>query len=319
MRSKESKFGIGIALLSIVIIGITLLAYHFDKLLNLDYFINPFYYDFKTDVLGHFGDFIGGFLGTVLTAIATFFIYKTYISQKEELENQRKLIKQQQFENTFFNMLNVHNELKKGLTTIKYSFDNAYISGKEHYVHKEKIQGLETLEEVNNHFKSYFNKITQRKKSFVETLNNSENKFKVRDFRLDEEILKFEEIKLQNSEKAVIHFVYKKVFNEFQDEISHYCRNVYTILKFIRKNEETSRNVSEMNFKDYANIFQSQLNVNEQFLLFYNFIYFNYEEKGIYSTINLVNHYKFLENLGHGNLLDDELHNRCKFYNFEIK
>lgn len=93
-----------------------------DKLINFNYLTNSEEYIFHTDKLGHFGDFIGGFLGTILTGVATYFVYKTYVSQKDELEKQkeelilnRQLIAQQQFESTFFNMLSVHRELKNSL------------------------------------------------------------------------------------------------------------------------------------------------------------------------------------------------------------
>lgn len=315
-----------IFILSLLIIVLTFLSY----ILNDSFGIGQ-KYELNTDKLGHFGDFVGGFLGTILTIIATIYIYQTFnaqkksiqiqetqlINQKEELESQRQLIAQQQFESTFFNMLNVHNELKKELISTKFILENAYVSGSEYFVNKEKVKGIEAIEEVNNHFISYYYKITNRKNFIYDIL--PDNKFKVRDFKLESDLKEFEKIKLKDSEIAVINFIYGKIFDKFQDEISHYCRNVYTILKFIRKNEEDLGKNTKMIFRDYADIFQSQLNINEQFLLFYNFIYFNDEEKGIYSTINLVNHYKFLENLGHKNLFDNNLHNNNKFYNFEIK
>ncbi len=64
-------------------------------------------------IYGVFGDFVGGVLGTILTAITLVFVYLTYNSQKKEFELQRKIIAQQQFETTFFNLLNIHINLKK--------------------------------------------------------------------------------------------------------------------------------------------------------------------------------------------------------------
>ena len=49
----------------------------------------------------------------------------------------------------------------------------------------------------------------------------------------------------------------------------------------------------------------------------YYFIHFNKEtENEIFWTINLVNHFKFLENIGIGNLL---IKKHELFYDFEIK
>ncbi len=53
-----------------------------------------------------------------------------------------------------------------------------------------------------------------------------------------------------------------------------------------------------MKKEEKKNILQSQLNNDEQFLLFYNFIAFDDNDKKEFSTINLCNHYQFLENLG---------------------
>lgn len=50
---------------------------------------------------GTYGDFIGGVLGTIFSIIAVLLIYKTYISQKKELELSRTLFSNQNFENTF--------------------------------------------------------------------------------------------------------------------------------------------------------------------------------------------------------------------------
>lgn len=187
-------------------------------------------------------------------------------------------------------------------------------------IEKEKLVGIEVLEEVNNHFISYFYKITKRKINLTEIFND--NKFSIRDFKLEQDIREYnKQIENDYSEKNILNYIYRKIFKKFQDEISHYCRNVYHILKFIRESEENQQNLNKKSsFRKYADIFQSQLNVNEQFLLFYNFINFNENDNEEYlNPINIVNHYNFLENLGRNNLLDKELHNNKKFYTFDIK
>ena len=97
--------------------------------------------------------------------------------------------------------------------------------------------------------------------------------------------------------------------------MSHYFRNIYHILKFITENEIQNK----LDYQKYADILQSQLNDDELFLLFYNFIVFEDESKKEFSTINICNNYHFLENLGHENLLNNDLHNNKKFYNVDVK
>lgn len=97
--------------ISVVIILATTYAYYFNGyvLKNTDEYL------LDTEKLGQFGDFIGGFLGAVLTIVATIFVYNTYISQRTELKEQRNLIASQQFETRFFNMLNLHRSIKDQL------------------------------------------------------------------------------------------------------------------------------------------------------------------------------------------------------------
>lgn len=64
------------------------------------------------------GEFIGGIFGTIIAGIACFYVYKTYISQKEELEKTIGTAKTQQFETTFFNLIRIHKEC---LDAIQYN------------------------------------------------------------------------------------------------------------------------------------------------------------------------------------------------------
>lgn len=66
--------------------------------------------DIDNEYLSAFGDFIGGFIGTLIGLVTIFLVYKTYKSQKEELELSRKLIQKQNFESTFFGLLNLIRE-----------------------------------------------------------------------------------------------------------------------------------------------------------------------------------------------------------------
>lgn len=293
MKLKEKIIIAIISALSIVIIGFTLYAYWKNDFLNFTYFLG-------TDKLGHFGDFIGGFLGTILTGIATFLVYRTYVFQKQELEVQSKLIAQQQFENTFFNMLNVHRELKKNLSSEEISKFGDFIQNRELY------DGLTTINYINTIYTKNYKDLKNSNHNRAGTLQN----FKLK--QLDFELSKYSE----KNEDNILRVCFTDLFKTHQNQISHYCRNVHHILKYIRENEKNETlGKDQKKYKNYASIFQSQLNVDEQFLLFYNFIHFNDKENGIYSTIKLVNHYTFLENIGIDNLLFKK---HEEFYDFVI-
>lgn len=305
---------------------------------------NSLYNNSKTtechEIYGYFGSYVGGVLGTIIGFVTLFFVYITYTSQRKELKLQRELIAQQQFESTFFNMLNVHRELKNSLriirnpskigievfNSIKSDYEQIFHSDKANNILKfENISTFESIEISNKvkELKSIEDKIKELKKSFTEKypdgkisfFNNSSGGYDV--LKLTSE----ESNKLLKFEKERIGITYKLLFDKHKNQISHYCRNVYHILKYIRENEKNKTLGDDFNkYKSYANIFQSQLNVDEQFLLFYNFIHFNENDNVEYlHPINIVNHYKFLENLGSNNLLDKELHNNKNFYTFDIK
>ncbi|WP_281299009.1 putative phage abortive infection protein [Flavobacterium limnophilum] len=303
---------------------------------------NSLYNNSKTtechEIYGYFGSYVGGVLGTIIGFVTLFFVYITYTSQRKELKLQRELIAQQQFESTFFNMLNVHRELKNDLK-LKWDeacfFPNIFNQDKEY-------SGVEVFEKTKDDFRELTKWIKDNNRDiskiqsvkvktkiesyedsnseYINELNqNDKNKSSNEDFV--EEFLNTN-IVINNHKIEIkrIRFAFELLFENYQNLISHYCRNVYHILKYIRENEKNKTLGEDFNkYKSYANIFESQLNVDEQFILFYNFICFNDETKGIYSTINLVNHYQFLENLGSNNLLDKELHNNKNFYTFDIK
>lgn len=316
-----------IIILSLLVIGLTIYAYWKNNFLNPNYFLG-------TDKLGDFGSFIGGFLGTLITLLATVYVYKTYISQKKELKKQKKqlklqsqLIAQQQFESTFFNMLNVHRELKNNLelkSNIKICNVATYIEVPENRPIALAI-GSEVTNEIETFYKGVkvfdfirldFEVLFKSFKNINTTQGSQTFSQKIINEAIKKILIEKRDVASSNEEIEIIRLVYKITFTIYKNVIGHYCRNVYHILKFIRESEYQSISIS---YRKYADKFQSQLNMDEQFILFYNFILFDDKDKGIYSNINLVNHYRFLENLGNDNLLDNELHNNEKIYNFDIK
>jgi hypothetical protein len=333
MKKKEKNIVNLILAISLIIIGMTLVAYHLSDFINFRYFINSKNYNFQTDKLGHFGDFIGGFLGTILTGIATYLVYITYISQKQELELQRKLIAQQQFESTFFNMLSAHRELKNNLSFdetqgIYYKVINVHSQIKHNIslnTKNETLKGLDVFNMIIGDFKNLFSYSLEKIIHEIKRLDEHKltdcfdyTFLKSLDFFLENYSSFTFELKDEVKELDRLNEAFKLIYKYYENQIGHYCRNVYHILKYIKENEKNNLLGNEhKTYKNYADIFQSQLSVDEQFLLFYNFIYFKDEsDDETFSTVSLVNQYKFLENIGIENLI---LKKHEEFYNFIIK
>lgn len=284
------------------------------------------FYDLNFDKLGGIGGFIGGIVGTYLTLIATLYVYKTFHtqneeleSQKEELKAQKQLISQQQFESTFFNLLNVHRELKRDIAferknSLSYVLE-ALKSYPNSFPDARIVEGQDVFELVNVDLEKLMDQpsltiTTTTLKSVPDIFNR--NRETIND------LYEFSQQMLAWSDLQIVNMAYNKIFKIYKNQISHYSRNIYHILKFIRENElnENSGKDSKMKFQQYADILQSQLSVEEQKLLFYNFIVFDEPKKKEFSTINLVNHYKFLENVGVENLIRQS---HTKLYNIDFK
>jgi len=304
----------------------------------LNNLFNELYINSKTtechEIYGSFGSYVGGILGAVIGFVTLFFVYLTYTSQRKELKLQGQLIAQQQFESTFFNMLNVHRELKNSLKLNSINLICKLDDSSKEIV----IYGLDVIQSISSDYREFYNSFDNNAHLKQFNINKKNKNYKklipdtaeiitiVEHFKVDPNSKSSDifqnnnwdedKCKLEFLEEK-INFTYKFLYENYQNQISHYCRNVYHILKYIRENEKNQTLGKDYKkYKNYANIFQSQLNVDEQFLLFYNFIHFNDKENGIYSTLRLVNYYKFLENIGIDNLI---LKKHEEFYDYIIK
>lgn len=83
------------------------------------------------DKFGQIGDFVGGFGGTIFAFVSLLLLYDTLTSQLKDSKLNRELIQIQQFENTFYQLLDLHN---RNIETIE-SFDltGTKIKGKKFF------------------------------------------------------------------------------------------------------------------------------------------------------------------------------------------
>ena len=289
---------------SLIVIIITIFAYYDNDYL----FKNREEYFFDTEKLGHFGDFIGGFLGTILTIAATILVYKTYISQKNELQLQRNLISQQQFETTFFNMLEIHRSIKENLSiSVSQLITQPYI------LLNSDIGPLNTghvIDFGNIKGKMVFDKLIEDFSRLYRHFPANGWDYKV-DSKIDEIITNggyglldsnniSENTRSRISQIKTIKFKYDIFHAEHFKLIGDYLRNVYHILKFlsVKKKEFVANNIN-IDVKNYADIFQSQMSYMELALVFYNGFKFRKARK-------LIKEFNFIENVHQSNLLINE-------------
>lgn len=69
----------------------------------------------EQEVFGQFGDYLGGVVGTLVSLFSLVYIYKTYRKQVEFSEHEIKLSYKQQFESSFFSLLQNHRSILSSL------------------------------------------------------------------------------------------------------------------------------------------------------------------------------------------------------------
>jgi len=195
-----------------------------------------------SDKVGQLGDFIGGIVGSLwaLAGVILFYValreqrqdmeinkevLKTQIKalekqieefelQRKELEltrnvflDQSKTLKTQQFESTFFNMVNLHHEIVKSIDV-----DYEIVSVEEQIFHVEgkRKEVKLTSRDCFKLFYSEFKKAYEDKSGSGNEINR-------------------------------INEVYTTFYLTRQSDLGHYFRNLYNILKFIDKRDPENK------------------------------------------------------------------------------
>jgi len=171
-----------------------------------------------------YSEFLGGFVGSLWALAGVLLFYASLGSQKAELDDQRQLLvkqideivkqtgesrkqnemfKQQQVEETFFQMMRFQNEIVS--TIILETSEMDFSSGTT--IQKE-LTGRKTFVEFYDTFKRFYQDASERADS------RSQNGDTIQ----------------KNVDSAYHHF-----YNEYQSELGHYFRNLINILIFINE------------------------------------------------------------------------------------
>lgn len=210
----------------------------------------------KQDIWGQFGDYVGGTLNPMLSFVTIMILLYTGNLQRKELDkaseqlkiSENSLIKQieiskkQQFEVTFFQMLTLFNEITSSIET--------RIPQPEYEVHDNKSV------QVSNGWESP--KDIKGRQCFAEFYK------KLEDLNRDRRAYKQDEIQRIDS-------VYRSIHDRYKNEIDHYYRMLYSILKFIKNSEIESK-------RFYTDLVMAQLSSQELLMLFYNGLILGFED-----------------------------------------
>ena len=126
--------------------------------------------------LGTAGDFLGGTtvpfltIASVLFLVSTIFIQRSQLKlQHEELIETQNIFRSQSFENTFFNMINLHNQIVQSISYVDTGTDRIHsveFKGRDYFEfatndlisHFHDVEGNIKLEEIIQEYKSFYEK-----------------------------------------------------------------------------------------------------------------------------------------------------------------
>ncbi|CAG2533458.1 Putative phage abortive infection protein [Maribacter dokdonensis] len=266
----------------------------------------------KADKVAQFGDFVGGLIGSIwaLAGVILFYValteqrkdfatnrevlnaqtdalkqqIKEFELQREELSETRKVfkiqsetLKKQQFESTFFNLVNLHHGIVNSIDL--RSKENKYGVIEAVKMNLERGKMNEKIIEV-----------TTGRDCFVKFCKGFRNEYR----KLRRDITELSDLEIAKQ-------AYKNYYKLHQSDLGHYFRNLYHIFKFIKNSEEKDK-------KRYTSLVRAQLSNDELFLLFYNGI----SEYGSKKFLPLIEEFHILKNLNLKDFIEKNKHS--KFY-----
>ena len=186
-----------------------------------------------------------GIINTLFSGSAFIALIITIYLQQQEIRETKKETQKQNFENTFFKILDLYNSVVKDLSlerpknitntlpdgTEEFEYSNYKILEQKLYIGTKDCKGKEVIIELLNILNVYKNLIKQ-----------------------------------YPDEHKIIQGEYENFYKEYKDIIGHYFLSIYQILKFIDKNK--SLNVEEK--KDYINLFLAQISKKEMELFYFH-------------------------------------------------
>ncbi|EON70469.1 putative phage abortive infection protein [Lysinibacillus sphaericus] len=311
------------------------------------------YFDFTE--LASLGSFLGGIITAFLTFSTILLVFATYKTQQKELAATREQLEEtvrqaeitnetmlkQQFETTFFNMINMHNNLVKGLTLYgttvkdKVVFINIYEAIINYYKEeslKSYLQGLlmrerDSLDELGTDFIKFYYKINDNEeKEFeydVQTFVNLARKY-IYENRYDEILMQdisvfnifrfnYEELENYLVRYDYDSFIYR-LKKEFVDNVEYKNTSVHIVdyrFKFPLHHYFESI-ISVIAFIEQSNLKDNEKN-NYLRIFFSNFTTYEKTIINLYTKYKVVEDFELYFNKYHQNFEKD-----INFYNTTI-
>ena len=277
-KSDKSSFILAAIVFAVVVFAVVWSWFHYHE--HVFPFIGG---GGKWEQKGQFGDSYGA-LNTLFSGLAfavlifTMFLQGRELSlQRQELQDTRETLqeqsetmKQQRFENTFFQMLSLHNEILEGLR----------IQAGQHRYHPDLVTSAINISSAEK--RKVFEELYQflglaYRNAFINVGEGFKNEFE---------------------EKDRMNVLYDQIYDSFNQVIGHYFRNLFRIFCLIRDSgfDETTQ-------QSYSKIVRAQLSDDELLFMFYNGL----SKRGV-NFKEHIEHYSLFDNLPKQRLIDEANH-----------
>ena len=322
-----------------IIVGCSVFVIYLYGLCTNEYSVLGEIKDEDIERTGQIGDFFGGIIGSIWALAGVLLYFSALKMQSQELSNQiremndsKKMMQQQQFETTFFNLLKTQQELKGSLKgqffcVIRYRGSFQYHSAEYEseaffraiYHEMRLLYSIYQLkrytpwdeEIVNRELNEYYNAREHEEDDpdydCEQEINHMfiqyNQRYLTSRYRVKEKTVNKVQEKLD--EMLMCRCIYGHIFAKYQDVIGHYCRHLYNIMKFLDYEKQKCLNeigggvdkqAIEERFSTYVAFIQSMLTTSELCVLFYNALLFPKAE-------HLFVKYNLFDNLLEENLL----------------
>lgn len=254
------------------------------------------------ETLSQAGGYIGGMIGTIIAGFALWYVYKTYKLQEKELKETRIYLQKQQFESTFFSMLNMIHNIGQSVETISTdSQGNRYeLRGDDFFAHFRGEMMIEYQGSDPYFYDTLRNEITVPPNPWPQKSITSEG-----------EIDRMKAWARDNEERFLSIF-YKFRYQRTGRKTGHFFRYINDAIEFA-----ITERASFGDAKRYIGLIQAQLSDYQLVVMFYHSlssVSFNIEGKSLLREN--IEKYNLLENMTIYNLID---HQHQKFYPYKLK
>lgn len=273
-------------LILIVILAVVGLVSFLTIVFSKVYFNTTFVID--PELASKFGDFFGGYVGTLLSALSVLLIVYSLITQNEE--NRKSEVR-----NHFFKMIDYHNENVKTLNISHIEADKNYKSeGRRAFViYKIQIKRLlETLQEINEKLKLNLSNAEKIDIAYIIFYYGLDRKWG--------DFIKDKLSRHKQHSQIIDEFLKKiegnpsvKIGRTNQTNLSAYFRNMYNAIKLV----DTDKYLNSIEKKDLINIYRAQLSNPELYVLFFNLVS-RFGKKWLENEF--ITRYTFLKNIPNG-------------------